>query len=146
MKKITRSALLPHGADALYALVEDIESYPRFLPWCRGVRVERSAAGTRAELQVGMRGLRQSFTTQNENVPGRAIDMKLIDGPFRSFAAAWRFQPLQPGACRVEFRMEYEFASHTLGRLLEPVFESIANSMVDAFSRRADALHGHHQG
>ena len=146
MKKIARCALLPHGAETLYALVEDIESYPRFLPWCRSVRVERSPAGTRAELQVGMHGLRQSFTTQNRNVPGRAIDMNLVDGPFRSFAAAWRFHPLNPGACRVEFWMEYEFASRALGRLLEPVFGTIANSMVDAFSRRADALHGHHQG
>jgi ribosome-associated toxin RatA of RatAB toxin-antitoxin module len=146
MKKIARSAILPHSAEALYAIVEDIESYPRFLPWCRGTRVERSEAGTRAELQVGMRGLRQSFTTQNENHPGRAIDMRLVDGPFRSFAAAWRFHPLRADACRVEFSMEYEFASAALAGLLEPVFETIANTMVDAFSRRADALHGHHPG
>ena len=146
MKKIARSAILPHSAEALYAIVEDIESYPRFLPWCRGTRVERSEAGVRAELQIGMRGLRQSFTTQNENHPGRGIDMRLVDGPFRSFAAGWRFHPLKPDACRVEFSMEYEFASRALASLLEPVFETIANTMVDAFSRRADALHGHHPG
>ena len=146
MKKIARSAILPHSAEALYAIVEDIESYPRFLPWCRGTKVERTESGTRAELQVGMRGLQQSFTTQNENHPGRAIDMRLVDGPFRSFAAAWRFQPLRTDACRVEFSMEYEFASRALAALLEPVFETIANTMVDAFSRRADALHGQHPG
>lgn len=146
MKKIERSAILPHSAEALYAIVEDIESYPRFLPWCRGTRVERTQTGTRAELRIGMRGVQQSFTTQNENHPGRAIDMQLVDGPFRSFAAAWRFHPLRADACRVEFRMEYEFASRVLARLLEPVFENIANTMVDAFSRRAEALHGQHPG
>ena len=146
MKKIARSAILPHSAEALYALVEDIESYPRFLPWCQAVRVERGAEGTRAELQVGLKGLRQSFTTQNRNDPGRAIDMQLVEGPFRAFTAAWRFHPLEAGACRVEFSMQYEFSSRALARLLEPLFAAIADSMVDAFSRRADALHGQHQG
>ena len=146
MKKIARSAILQHSAEAMYALVEDIESYPRFLPWCRAVRVERSDAGTRAELQVGLRGLSQSFTTQNLNQPGRAIDMRLVEGPFRSFSAAWRFHPLEAGACRVEFSMQYQFSSRALARLLEPLFGSIADSMVEAFSRRADALHGQHQG
>jgi ribosome-associated toxin RatA of RatAB toxin-antitoxin module len=144
MKRIARSAILPHSAGALFALVEDIESYPQFLPWCRSVRVERGAEGTRAQLEVGVGGLRQSFTTRNENQPGRAIDMRLVEGPFRRFTAAWRFDPLGQDACRVEFSMEYEFASRALGRLLEPLFESIANSMVEAFSRRADALHGQH--
>ncbi|MGQ0651286.1 MAG: type II toxin-antitoxin system RatA family toxin [Betaproteobacteria bacterium] len=146
MKKIARSAILPHSAEALYALVEDIEAYPRFLPWCRAVRVERSGAGTRAQLQVGLKGLRQSFTTQNENHPGRAIDLRLVAGPFRSFSAAWRFHPLEAGACRVEFSMQYEFSSRALARVLEPLFATIADSMVDAFSRRADALHGQDQG
>lgn len=144
MKTIARSAILQHSAEELYALVEDIESYPRFLPWCRAVRVERGEGQTRAELQVGLRGLSQSFTTQNRNQPGRAIDMDLVEGPFRSFNAAWRFEPLGTQACRVEFSMRYEFASRALARLLEPLFGGIADSMVDAFSRRADAVHGQH--
>ena len=146
MKKIERSAILQHSAEALYALVEDIESYPRFLPWCQAVRVERGPSGTRAKLQVGLKGLRRSFTTQNRSEPGRAIDMQLVEGPFRSFSAAWRFHPLEAGACRVAFSMQYEFSSRALARLLEPLFGAIADSMVDAFSRRADALHGQHQG
>src|SRR5689334_8348135 len=135
MKTISREAILPHSAEALYALVEDIESYPRFLPWCRSVEVRRDAGGTRATLEVGMRGLKQTFTTQNRNEPGRAIDMDLVDGPFRSFRAAWRFHPLAAAACRAEFSMQYEFSSAALGKLLEPLFEGIANSMVDAFAR-----------
>ena len=142
MKKIVRSALVEHSAQQLYALVEDIEAYPRFLPWCLETRVERSGVATRATLTVGMRGLRQSFTTQNDNRPGESIDMRLVEGPFRRFAAAWRFQPLREGACKIEFSLEYEFASAALARLLEPLFDRIADTMVDAFTRRADELHG----
>src|SRR5215831_12662321 len=138
MKRITRSAISPHSAAELYALVEDVESYPRFLPWCLASTVhERTAHATRATLTVGLRGVRQSFTTQNANRPGEAIDLRLVEGPFKAFAAGWRFTPLGPEACRIDFSLDYEFASRALGRLLEPLFDRIANTMVDAFARRA---------
>jgi ribosome-associated toxin RatA of RatAB toxin-antitoxin module len=140
MKRITRSAIVPHSAERVYAVVEDIESYPRFLPWCLAARVERRPQGATATLEVGLKGLRQSFTTSNDNAPGRAIDMRLVQGPFRHFAAAWRFRPLAAGACAIEFSMEYEFASRAAARLLEPLFARIADTMVDAFSRRADEI------
>jgi len=143
MKRIARSAIVAHSAAQLYALVEDIESYPRFLPWCVGVEVKsRTPDSTVAALAVGMRGVKQSFTTQNENRPGEAIDLRLVEGPFKAFAAAWRFRPLGERACKVEFSMEFEFASRALATLLRPVFEHIADTMVNAFTRRADEIHG----
>ena len=138
MKRIARSAIVERAAPEMFDLVEDIESYPKFLPWCLDATVhERSAAGTRATLTVGLRGLKQSFTTQNENRPGESIDLRLVEGPFRRFAAAWRFTPLSPRACRIEFSLEYEFSSRTLAKLLAPLFDHIADTMVDAFTRRA---------
>jgi len=138
MKRIARSAIVEHAAREMFDLVEDIESYPKFLPWCLDATVhERSAAATRATLTVGMRGLRQSFTTQNENRAGESIDLRLAEGPFRRFAAAWRFTSLSPDACRIEFSLEYEFSSRALGKLLAPLFDHIADTMVDAFTRRA---------
>ena len=101
MKKIGRSAIVEHSADRVYALVEDIESYPRFLPWCAGARVERGPAGVTATLVVGMKGMRQSFTTRNKSRAGQAIDMRLVHGPFRHFAASWRFKPLSQRACGI---------------------------------------------
>lgn len=143
MKRVARSAIVPHSAAQLFALVEDIESYPRFLPWCVGAEVKRRGPdSTLARLTIGMRGVNQSFTTQNENRAPEAIDMKLVEGPFRRFAAGWRFHPLGERACKVEFSMEFEFASRTLAVLLQPLFEMIANSMVEAFTRRADEVHG----
>jgi ribosome-associated toxin RatA of RatAB toxin-antitoxin module len=142
MKRIARSAIVEHSAEEMFALVDDIESYPRFLPWCSAAQVEeRTPAGARATLTVGMRGLRQSFTTQNESRPGEAIDMRLVKGPFRRFAAAWRFKPLSEQACSIEFSLEYEMAG-ALARLLEPLFDRIADTMVDAFTRRAAELYG----
>lgn len=142
MKKIARSAIVEHSAQELYALVEDIEAYPQFLPWCVATQVERGSAATRATLTVGMSRLRQSFTTQNENHPGESIDMRLVKGPFRKFGAAWRFRPLSTQACKIEFSLEYEFGSRALARLLEPLFDRIADTMVDAFRRRAAEVYG----
>jgi ribosome-associated toxin RatA of RatAB toxin-antitoxin module len=141
MKEISRSAIVEHSAEKMYALVDDIESYPRFLPWCREARVEELDGRKRATLTAGLRGLRQSFTTLNENQPSSSIQMRLVEGPFKEFVAAWRFRPLNHDACEIAFSLRYEFASRTLGKLLEPLFDEIADTMVDAFTRRADELH-----
>ena len=142
MKRIARSAIVEHSAQEMFALVDDIESYPRFLPWCTAAAVEeRTPSSVRATLTAGMRGLRQSFTTQNDLQPGEAIHMRLVKGPFRRFSGSWRFRPLSPEACSVDFALEYELAG-PLARLLEPLFDRIADTMVDAFTRRAAELYG----
>ena len=140
MKRIARSAIVECSADAFYALVEDIEAYPSFLPWCTAAQVrERKPGRTVATLVITAKGLRQSFTTENANQPGRAIELRLLEGPFKHFAAHWRFTPLQAQACKVEFTLEYEFSSRVVAVLLEPVFRRIADTTVEAFSRRAAA-------
>ncbi len=142
MKQIARSAIVEHSAAEMYALVEDIEAYPAFLSWCTAAVVhERRPGATKATLTVGAGRVRHSFTTQNENRPGEAIDMRLVEGPFRRFAGQWRFVPLAPRACRIEFSLRYEFSSRALGRVLAPLFDGIADSMVEAFVRRAAQVH-----
>lgn len=143
MKRIARSAIVEHSAAEMYALVEDVQAYPGFLPWCREARVRsRAARRTVATLAVGLKGLRYEFTTENTHRPHEAIDLQLVEGPFRRFAAHWRFVALGERAARIEFSMEYELAGALVSRALGPLFEGIANTMVDAFKRRADALHG----
>jgi len=141
MKEISRSAIVEHPAAEMYALVDDIESYPRFLPWCQEARVEPAGDRKRATLTVGLRGIRQSFTTLNQNRPAQSIDMRLVEGPFQQFSATWRFTPLSEHACEIAFSLRYQLASRALGKLLEPLFDEIADTMVDAFTRRADELH-----
>ena len=141
MKEIRRSAIVEHDAAEMFRLVDDVESYPQFLPWCRAVRVEMVGGKRHATLTVGLGAIRQSFTTVNENRPHEAIDLRLVEGPFKRFAAAWRFKPLSERACEIVYTMHYEFASRVIGKLLEPLFDQIADTMVDAFTRRADELH-----
>ena len=143
MKRISRSAIVECAAAELYALVQDIESYPEFLPWCLAAKVrERSPHRTVATLTAGLRGLKQSFTTENVDRENESIDMKLLEGPFRRFSAHWRFKPLGRHAARIEFSLGYEFSNRLLARALDPLFAQIANTMVDAFTRRATQLDG----
>jgi ribosome-associated toxin RatA of RatAB toxin-antitoxin module len=143
VKRIVRSAIVEHPASALFALVDDVESYPEFLPWCLAAEVHRREPGrTLATITVGIRGIRQSFTTENANRPGESIDMRLVEGPFKHFAASWRFLPLGERAARIEFQLEYQFSSRLLAKALDPLFSHIADSMVGSFSRRAEALYG----
>jgi ribosome-associated toxin RatA of RatAB toxin-antitoxin module len=140
MKRIARSAIVECSAEAFYALVEDIEAYPAFLSWCVAAQVRERAPGrTVATLTLAAKGLRQSFTTENSNQPGRAIDVRLVEGPFRHFAARWRFTPLSADATKVEFTLEYEFSSRIVAAALNPVFNRIADGTVDAFASRAAA-------
>ena len=143
MVTVDRSSLVGYSAESMYALVEDIESYPQFLPWCSGTVVTlREDTRTVATLQISFRGIREQFTTDNANEPGRMITMQLVSGPFRHLRGHWRFTPLAEDACKIEFRLEYEIASRLLERLIGPVFHHIGNSFVDAFVRRAEQVHG----
>ena len=138
MKRLARSAIVERGAEEFYDLVEDIESYPQFLPWCAAAKVrERQPGRTVATLTLGVKGVRQSFTTENLSTPGRSIEMRLLEGPFKHFAAVWRFTPLEARASKIEFSLEYEFSNRVVARALEPVFERIADGTVEAFIRRA---------
>lgn len=138
MKRIARSAIVEHPASEIYGLVENIEAYPQFLPWCSAAQVhERVPGRTRATLTVGVGGLSHAFTTLNDTRPGEAIDMHLVSGPFRRFEGRWRFVALAPDACRIEFSLQYEFSSRVLGKVLSPLFDGMADSMVEAFVRRA---------
>lgn len=142
MKKIARSAIVEHSASQMYALVEAIEDYPSFLPWCAGAEVhERHTGRTRATVTASLGAVKQSFTTDNHNRPGEGIKMRLVAGPFRRFAGEWRFVPLGERASRIEFTLQYEFAGRALGRLLAPLFDRLADSMVDAFVRRAEEVY-----
>jgi ribosome-associated toxin RatA of RatAB toxin-antitoxin module len=141
MVTVERQALVPYSAARMYALVEDVESYPRFLPWCSGAAVEfRDALRTVATLHVEYRGVRQQFTTENRKRPGERIELGLVRGPFRSLRGEWRFAALAEDACRVELSLAYQLRSALLERLFGPAFDHIANTFVDAFVRQADAV------
>ena len=102
----------------------------------------RDAQCTRAAVHINYRGIRQSFSTENTKIPFRQMQIKLIEGPFKMLEGSWNFIDLAGAGCKVELRLRYEFSSRLLEKLVGPVFGYIANSMVDAFVKRADSIFG----
>jgi ribosome-associated toxin RatA of RatAB toxin-antitoxin module len=119
-----------------------IADYPRFLPWCAGAtELEVHENGKTARIDIDYHGVRAHFTTANENQPPESIVVTLKDGPFRHLHGEWRFVALAEDACKIEFELAYEFATHLLERVVGGVFSHIADSFVDAFVRRAEKLY-----
>lgn len=141
--RIQRSALLPYPARALYDLVNDVSSYPQFLPWCTGTELlESSPTRLRATLKVGKAGISQQFTTCNSMVPGESIELRLEQGPFRSLQGTWTFQALNETACKISLDLSFEYSGALVRATLGPLFNQAANTMVDAFCQRAKQLYG----
>ncbi|MGE0311623.1 MAG: type II toxin-antitoxin system RatA family toxin [Lautropia sp.] len=143
MPTVRKSALVPFSAEAMFDLVERVEHYPEFLPWCGGASVlERSDSSQVATVTIAFKGIRQSFTTVNTLARPHRIGVALRDGPFSRLDGEWSFKPLREDACRIDFSLDYEMRSGLLAKLLGPVFGHIAQTMVDAFVSRAEALAG----
>ena len=146
MKVIEKTVLLTHSAHQMYALVTDVASYPAFLPWCsEGLVMETHDDGVTARLGMSLAGFTHHFVTRNTMVADRCLDMSLVDGPFSHLEGRWTFQDLgtpEDPACKVVFDLRYDFSSGMLARVVGPVFDKIAASLIDAFVQRADALYG----
>jgi ribosome-associated toxin RatA of RatAB toxin-antitoxin module len=127
----------------MFALVDDIEAYPRFLPWCRRSRVlSRNEDEVRATLELSKGGVEKAFTTCNRNQRDKMIEIRLLDGPFKRLDGYWRFDALGEEGCKISLDLEFEFASRMLDLVVGPVFSQVANSLVDAFMKRAVDVYG----
>ena len=143
MALVEKSALVPFSAQQMFELVSQIEHYPNFLPWCSSAELrESSAERVVATLGIAFKGIRQSFTTENRHIGCEAIDMALVDGPFRQLSGRWDFIVLRENACKVSLRLEYEFSSRLLEQVVGPVFGGISNNLVDSFIAQAEKLYG----
>lgn len=143
MRSVHKSVLVPYSAQQMFDLVQGIEDYPKFLPWCGGTRIlQQTADETLARIDIDYRGVRAHFTTANRNQPPDRIVVELRDGPFRRLDGIWQFRALSESACKVEFELNYEFATTVLEKLIGPVFDRIADSFIDAFVKRAIAVLG----
>ncbi|WP_068828287.1 type II toxin-antitoxin system RatA family toxin [Pseudomonas sp. BMS12] len=141
--RIQRSALLPYPAQALYDLVNDVASYPQFLPWCSASEVlEVSESQMRASLTVAKGNISQRFMTRNSLVPGQAIEMQLEEGPFSQLQGLWEFKALGDKACKISLDLTFDYAGPLVRATLGPLFTQAANTMVDAFCQRAKQLYG----
>jgi ribosome-associated toxin RatA of RatAB toxin-antitoxin module len=146
MKTVHKSVLIWYTAEEMFALVTDVAKYPEFLPWCdRASVLANDENGMKAEIGIALGGIHQTFTTLNQHVAGREVDMKLVNGPFSQLDGHWRFTPVgQPGerGSKVELQLNYGFNNAALGALVGPVFDRIAGSLVNAFVKRAEQVYG----
>jgi ribosome-associated toxin RatA of RatAB toxin-antitoxin module len=146
MKTVSKSVLIWYTPQEMYNLVTGVADYPKFLPWCDHAQVlSEDTQGMTAEVGILFGGIRQSFSTRNEHVPGRQVRMRLLAGPFSRLDGTWDFLPIGDGtqrACKVEFTLNYGFDNAALAKLVGPVFDKIAASLVDAFVKRAEQVYG----
>jgi ribosome-associated toxin RatA of RatAB toxin-antitoxin module len=142
MNVVEKTVLVMHSAAQMFALVDAVEDYPKFLPWCGGVKLqERTDTSTIATLHINYHGLKQNFTTQNvKNYPSSMV-IHLKDGPFKHLDGSWQFTALREDACKIEFKLNYVFANSFLEKIISPVFNHIANTFVDGFVARADDIY-----
>jgi ribosome-associated toxin RatA of RatAB toxin-antitoxin module len=141
MARVEKSVLVEHTPERMFELVDRVEDYPGFLPWCGGTELKlRDEHRTVATIHIAYMGIRHSFTTENFKTHPRQMRITLQDGPFSELEGDWTFVPLGDDACKVEFRLQYAFSSRALEAILAPVFSHITNTFVDAFVRRADEV------
>lgn len=142
MAVVEKSVLVPYSAQQMFTLVDNVADYPQFMPWCGGTSVIPVDENTvHATVHIDYHHIKQSFTTKNVRSIPQRIDIKLLDGPFRQLDGDWQFIPLSESACKIEFRLHYEFSSKLLEKVIGPIFHYIAGSFVDAFIHRAEKIY-----
>ena len=143
MRRVNRSALVPYRAQQMFDLVDDVESYPSFLPWCNDATVHhRDDDEVEATLELHKGSVSNRFTTRNTRHRPEAIDISLVGGPFRHLDGGWRFRDLGEEGCKVSLELEFEFESMIVDMMFGSFFEKTCNSLVDAFTRRAESVYG----
>lgn len=138
MALVEKTVLIEFSAQQMFDLVDKVEDYPQFLPWCSHTELLfRNEARTTATLHISYASVKSHFSTENDKQAPTLMQIRLVDGPFRRLEGAWRFKPLGDAACKIEFTLAYDFSSKLFEKIIGPVFNQIANTFVDAFVRRA---------
>jgi ribosome-associated toxin RatA of RatAB toxin-antitoxin module len=138
MREVKRSALVSQPPGRVFALINDIESYPEFLPWCTHAHVlSRSPTEILATIGVRQGPLTGEFTTRNTLVNERSVHMQLVSGPFRTLEGRWQLTPIESHGCRVDLDVRFEFKHRLSGLLFESPFAHTLGSLVEAFVQRA---------
>lgn len=143
MTVINRNAIVPYSPAQMFTLVDNVEEYPQFLPWCKSAQVlSRTEDEVRATLNLERAGIEKSFTTCNRIQKDKMIEIRLLNGPFKQLEGFWRFDAMAQQGCQVSLDLEFEFANYLLGLLFGPVFHQVVDTLVDAFCNRAAKVYG----
>ncbi len=143
MPVIRKSKVVPYTAKQMFDLVNDVEKYPEYLPWCKNVRILRQTA-EEMDVSVGvlMGPVNKEFTTRNQMVDGEVIYMSLVNGPFKKLRGEWKFVAINEHESKIEFELDFTLSIGLLSNMLNPIFENMYGSMIKAFSDRAKVVYG----
>jgi ribosome-associated toxin RatA of RatAB toxin-antitoxin module len=142
MPQISRSALVMFSAQQMYDLVNDVSKYPEFLPNCSNAQIHsHDETEMSASVEISKAGIRKWFSTKNILTSGQAIEMRLLDGPFKKLSGGWRFTVLDEKACKVTLELDFEFTNKLVEMAFGKVFNELANNMVKAFTQRAKQVY-----
>ncbi|WP_241087313.1 type II toxin-antitoxin system RatA family toxin [Candidatus Vondammii sp. HM_W22] len=143
MPVVHKSALVAHSTEQMFDLINDVESYPQFLPWCHSTRLLSQTDDLLCgELEVARVGIKQKFSTCNRLFPHEKIEIELREGPFKQFRGEWRLQALSETASKIELELDFSFSGKLIDKAFSAVFSQIANTLVDSFCKRADEVYG----
>ena len=144
MPNISRQALMPYSSGQMYDIVNAVDRYAEFLPWCARSTIDSCTENTMQATVLMQKGkLNHSFTTRNQLEPGQKIVMQLVNGPFKQLNGEWTFTQLNANNSKIELNLNFEFSNRIISLLIGPVFTQIANTLVDAFCKRAHQLYRH---
>jgi len=142
VSEVNRSALVEYSTQQMFDLVNDVESYPDFLPWCNKAEIiEQSESELKGKISLSKAGVKQSFTTLNTLNRPESISIKLVEGPFSKLSGSWQFKALSDKACKVTLQLEFDFLNAMLQAVVGPVFNHIANTMLESFVTRASEIY-----
>lgn len=142
MPQVNKSALVPYSAEQMFKLVENVDAYKEFLPWCGdSKKVSEEGNTIVGTVTISKGSLHKAFTTRNTLVANEKIEIQLVDGPFKELTGFWRFTKLKDNACKVSLELDYEFSSRLLAMVVGPIFTQVANAMVDSFVKRAKQVY-----
>ena len=146
MANIKHSTVVPYSAEQMYALVNDVERYPEFIPWCiESEVIDPTENELKARLCFSGHGFTKFFTTRNRLEKNKSININLVDGPFKQLEGGWYFEDLGSGRSRISVDMSFEFSNRMVAMLIGPLFQTAADSLIEAFKQRADQVYGRAQ-
>lgn len=142
MPKLHRQALVVHKAKLMYDIVNRVDLYQEFLPWCSESTILESTDNTMTATVFMKKGLLdQSFTTKNKMLSEQKIELELLDGPFKKLSGTWIFSDISDHGSKISLQLNYEFSNTIIAMVVGPVFNQIANALVDSFCKRANELY-----
>lgn len=144
MPIINKSAIVPYTAEQMFELVNDVAHYQEFVPWCvKSDVISQTPDEVRATLGFAHSGLHKSFSTINRLQPHKMIELRLLDGPFKKLEGFWHFEKIDDSHSRVTLDLHFEFSTKLIALMFGPLFNQVANTLVDCFMKRATQVYGH---